>query len=439
MAPRRKMVRRKSRSRSRSRSRVIKGRGGYYQDMGGYYGQIAGSKLGSVVGYHGGRLAGSLLEGSGRYRKRSASRRSNWSVYRGGPSSGYSQPPRFYNTKSDPDSIMVRGRDYIKDITSSSSASTFSNETISLNPGLFSSFPWMSGVASQYQQYKFKQLAYFFKSTSANALNSTNTQLGTVGMVVNYDPTSPAPTSKAEIEQMYGVVSGRTSGSLTCMVECAKNQQPYNLFYIRYGNQAANTDLRLYDLGTLNIYTSGLQGTSVNVGELHVSYTIQFFKKRVNGGLMNFTGLAGHLVAPTPASTTIAATNLFSGLINATDANLTISTATANTFSLPSSINAGNWLFSYKVQGTAGAVTNNLSNGSIVYTNCQSLPIFAGASPISDTPTGTNLDCISVQLGFKVTGPSPSVYLGTSMSMLASPTYPDVFVIQLPGWMDTNT
>ena len=46
-------------------------------------------------------------------------------------------------------------------------------------------------------------------------------------------------------------------------------------------NVPSGSDRRLYDFGNFQIATIGLQGTSVNVGELWVTYEIELFKPKV--------------------------------------------------------------------------------------------------------------------------------------------------------------
>lgn len=57
-------------------------------------------------------------------------------------------------------------------------AGTFNYSTWQLNPGQKSLFPWLAGIASNFESYKFHGLVFEYKSMSADALNSTNTALG---------------------------------------------------------------------------------------------------------------------------------------------------------------------------------------------------------------------------------------------------------------------
>jgi len=77
-------------------------------------------------------------------------------------------------------SVVVRHREYITDVTS---AENFTVDlTVPLNPGLASSFPWLSTIAQQYQEYTWKGVIFEYVSTSGDVVASSNTALGTVMM-----------------------------------------------------------------------------------------------------------------------------------------------------------------------------------------------------------------------------------------------------------------
>lgn len=94
-----------------------------------------------------------------------------------------------YNTILKPDSVpqfsgnrtfVVSHREYIQDIVSSSSAGAFKIDSFLINPGDPATFPWLSNLAQNFEEYRIHGMIFQFKTTSANALNSTNTALGTI-------------------------------------------------------------------------------------------------------------------------------------------------------------------------------------------------------------------------------------------------------------------
>lgn len=175
-------------------------------------------------------------------------------------------------------SIRVVHREYIKDILSTTD---FQNQQFPINPALPLSFPWLSRIAQNFEQYRIHGMIYEFKSGSSDALNSTNTALGYVIGAVEYNSLAPAYSSKLEMENALFCSSTKPSLSAITAVECAPNQSPLNVLYTRTGFENIGlSDIRLYDLGTMNIATVGMQAVGVNLGELWVSYDIELYKTR---------------------------------------------------------------------------------------------------------------------------------------------------------------
>jgi len=174
-------------------------------------------------------------------------------------------------------SIRIAHKEFLGDVTGSLA---FAVQAWSLNPGLIENFPWIAQVATAYQQYQFHGCLFEFVSTSANALNSTNTALGTVIMGTQYNVNRSNFTSKVEMEAYEFSSSGRPSANMLHAIECDPSETPIKQMYIRSGALAASEDKRFYDLGTFQLATVGMQAAST-IGELWVTYDIEFFKPRV--------------------------------------------------------------------------------------------------------------------------------------------------------------
>jgi hypothetical protein len=173
---------------------------------------------------------------------------------------------------------VVTHREYIADVVTSGSANTFSNTTFALNPGQPGTFPWLSTIAQNYEEFRIHGMLFEFKSTSSDALNSTNTALGEVIMATNYNPAAPSFTSKMAMENSEYAQSAKPSVNQVHAIECDPKQTPMFMAYVRTGTVPTGQDVRFFDMGNFNIATNGFQGTSVNVGELWVTYLVEFFK-----------------------------------------------------------------------------------------------------------------------------------------------------------------
>lgn len=233
---------------------LMRGIGGL---AGRYFGGSGGAELGS-------KAAGWFADilGVGDYRVNSNS------IIRG------TDPPLFNKNGR---GTIIRHREYITDINSSIA---FEYKTFSINPGLGGSFPWLHQIASNFEEYCIRGMVFEFKSNSADALNSTNTALGTVIMATQYNTLNPPFTDKQTMENYEFCTSAKPSQSFVHPIECAVGENPLHVMYVRTGETTIG-DKRLYDLGTFQISTVGMQAASV-IGELWVTYDVEFLKPRLS-------------------------------------------------------------------------------------------------------------------------------------------------------------
>lgn len=178
----------------------------------------------------------------------------------------------------------IKHREYIKDIITSATPGTFQLENFSINPGLAATFPWLSQVASNYEEYIIRGMIFEYKTMSSDALNSTNTALGSVIMASQYNVLSPDFTGKQQMENYEFACSVKPSNSLMHPIECDPKDTPIGELFTRStGTIILGSDLRLYDFAKFYIATTGMQGASVNIGELWVSYDIELIKPKLSG------------------------------------------------------------------------------------------------------------------------------------------------------------
>lgn len=176
---------------------------------------------------------------------------------------------------------IITHREFISDIKSGT-AGSFQLYKFPIQPGLGSSFPWLNSIAQQYSQYIVHGMIFEFKSTSSDALNSTNTALGSVNMAVQYNANDADPVNKQQMENLAFATSDKPSCSFMMGVECAYNQTQQPILNVRVGGTlASNNDLRFFDLGNMYIAVSGMQAANVTIGELYVTYQIEFMKEKM--------------------------------------------------------------------------------------------------------------------------------------------------------------
>lgn len=122
--------------------------------------------------------------------------------------------------------------------------------SIQINPGMESSFPWLSNIARSYDRYRFHRLIFRYKPTCP-----TDT-VGQVIMAWDYDSLDPIPNTEQDLcqETYWLAVSSWKPGSFS--VSLRNNNQA---LYTRKG-MIGYADLKTYDLGQLIYKGSGQNG-----------------------------------------------------------------------------------------------------------------------------------------------------------------------------------
>lgn len=233
--------------------------------IGGYLGGPPGAAIGSAVGSKAGDLF-SQITGMGDYRV------SYNTVV------NPSQTPAF---KTKGRSVFISHREYIQDIITAPVAGAFAIDSFEINPALSSTFPWLATIAQNFEQYRIHGMVFHYKSNSADALNSVNTALGTVILATQYNVLLDPFRNKQEMENYEFGCSTRPSADVLHPVECDPKVTSFGpIFDVKLGGNDKG-DNRLYCPGRFSIASVGQQGTSVNIGELWVTYDIEFYKPRM--------------------------------------------------------------------------------------------------------------------------------------------------------------
>jgi hypothetical protein len=151
---------------------------------------------------------------------------------------------------------------------------------IRIHPSLISSFPWLSNVAFNYQEYKWLGLVYEFRSTAANAV-AINPGLGSVTLATQYDAGAPDyPNKQAALSSLFAT-SCKPSDSMVHPIECDPESLVKPWFYMHTDGSGTMSKSRMQDMGFLNLITEGAQDPYNGAGELWVTYDILLQKPSV--------------------------------------------------------------------------------------------------------------------------------------------------------------
>lgn len=176
--------------------------------------------------------------------------------------------------------FRIKHREYITDISSSVA---YASQVYPINPGLNKTFPWLSQVAANFEEYKIHGMVVYLNTMAGASVSSANNGLGLWGVVTQYDPTEPDFTTKQQAEAYVGAQSAVPSQSLLHGIECAPKANILEKLNVRSGAQVSGEDLKFYDWGKVQVFTQGSQGSNT-IGEMWISYDIEFTKPRLPTG-----------------------------------------------------------------------------------------------------------------------------------------------------------
>lgn len=184
---------------------------------------------------------------------------------------------------------MVSHREYLGDI---SMTNGFSARQYPINAGVAKTFPWLSQLASRFEEFSFKKLKFEYRPRCSTA------QSGAVFLCPDFDASDAAPVSKTQAMSYQSLMDG------AAWTEFAQVCTPLELsrlksYYVRTGANPSGTDIKLYDVGNLFACT---QGVDTNfVGELWVDYDVELKIPQIGGDVPG-TGLSVFTTSVTKAA-----------------------------------------------------------------------------------------------------------------------------------------
>jgi hypothetical protein len=345
-------------------------------------------------------------------RKQKRKQDSNRSVPRapiGGSSKGSNRISR---------SLTVSEDEYIADVSLSSAG--FTNLQYAVNPGNGVTFPWLSTIAANFNKYKFLKLKFYYKRIVSEFASAGD--VGDIVLSLNPDASDPAPISQAQVYdlQMRDNAMPCENFALNKLSISELNKQ--DSYYVRVGAAPANTDIKTYDVGNLNLSTIGT-ATSGVCGKLFVSYTVLLHSpvlvQSLSGGVVHFSGIAATTANNFATATQQSgASPLLSGI-----------TLGTNTIVFPANV-AGNYMVQVTINGGTSASAYTLSGGT-------PLPFFAGSGsrdvgsqPYSLAQTTSPTAAFSV---YTVTIPVGGATITSSVSTIVGTGSVDVIIVSLPA------
>ena len=190
--------------------------------------------------------------------------------------------PQITGANDETGGITIKHREYIGDIYGPTTP--FNVQSYALNPALQSTFPWLSQIASNYDEYEFIQMVWTWRSTTSDIGNSSTGQVGTVLMCTNYNAAAPFFTDKGTMMDYAHAHSCKTTDHMEHFVECDPKKTALSAsLYTRAASVPAGQDAKTYDHGLFQIALCNIPTAyqNLSLGELHVEYTVLLRKPKL--------------------------------------------------------------------------------------------------------------------------------------------------------------
>jgi len=151
--------------------------------------------------------------------------------------------------------------------------------TLPLNPGDGQTFPWLNGVATRFEKYKFHSLRFSYEPTCSTFEN------GGVAICPIYDPNDPVPSDRMTLMNAQGVKRGPVWEKLSLSIPSSA-MRPNDTMYVReYHSELIDpAEQRTTDLGYVAIVltdTNPIDDPIRNFGDVFVEYTVDLLSPRV--------------------------------------------------------------------------------------------------------------------------------------------------------------
>lgn len=247
-----------------------------------------------------------------------------------------------------------------------SGATTFTAQSVSLNPGLASTFPWLSSLANNFESYVFHSLRVVFRTMKGTSTN------GEVILSIDFDAADEVPGSKQVMFSYEGTVKSAPWENL--MYSASKGNLRKSLTYYTREGAITNTDVKTYDVGNMILAVDACADTSI-IGDIFLEYDVELMtpqllpigasqpiSQKLTGGAVSNASFLG--ATPTSAGSTIVrgAVNTLTfqtpgeylvtvTLIGTVFAAITSAASTATVVQmnapapLPGTMTTANWLF----------------------------------------------------------------------------------------------
>lgn len=218
-----------------------------------------------------------------------------------------------------------------------------------INPGMASTFPWLSTIARNWEEYQFKSLKACYLTRC-----STST-VGSVMLCPDYDAADSQPVSEQVASTYQDATEDAPWKDQCCVIRGNSMKSAISHKYVRTEELDANLDIKTYDSGNLFLITNDGVDSGSKWGKLWLEYDVEFFIPQMQsdgGPLLTTSANLGPGTGSSLANPFGTSGGILSGV------GITLDNASNINF-----INPGSYVFSSQFAGT-GLTAGNVTAGA---------------------------------------------------------------------------
>jgi hypothetical protein len=311
--------------------------------------------------------------------------------------------------------------------TVTSNATFQLQRSIVFNPGLSSTFPWCSTVASAFQRWK-PLGAMLVYEPNIDAYGGANIN-GKVTLATRYLISEPAPINMTEMENCQYSVSGRPGQGLVMAIECAPSMGVVNNLNVRTGSYTAGESLTFFDHCTMDVAVQGQADSTATLGSLYLIYDVEF-------EMPIDISQAGSLVLSDKFQCSGVATGSPLGTTRTAVASSSLGGATtATTYTFPSYVTSGEWLIvlsqvaATSVSGTPTITATSGCTRLTVWSNSTGFDLVSAPGAAQTAATVTCVLLTVTAASAVVTFGSTTISGTTNADLVVTPVDADIITL----------
>lgn len=337
------------------------------------------------------------------------------------------QVPEMIDKKA---SNIIRHREYLGDLLSTTEP--FVNMTFDLNPGVKKTFPWLSFIANNYEQWKALGILVEIVTEASDYTDAVG--LGFVCMATQYNTQSEPFTDKTSMLNHDMAVSSKPSVNLVHPIECKPSENVLDELYTRAGEEPAGSDKRFYDLGRLNIAVGGQTADDVKIGEVWITYDMAFLTPKAQFASGVSIGFEGYNISSVSGLVPLGANGISKMPNSNLETTLTQGTSTPNIRFKDGT--RGRYILSYMIVGSSQTIVSPV----LTTTNMEPVNTFfqADNSPYFNTPGGLTTTVYFIHFAFDIFEDGAQFTMGIAGTLPTSASG-DVIITQIPQTVNYPT